>query len=457
MSFGFSIGDFITLIQLASRVVRDSRKACGAHDELTHEVSSLHTVLQRFKKETEKAKSPLNRPGDSCQDELQSILAGCKKLLETLETVMIKYNSLSQEKRSGRRLWQRIRFGNGEMQDLTELRARLVYYTSALSLFLNMVSIGSVGRVERRMEEAGGDLREIKLAVNGITAHLLGGSKPEGSILTAYADDDKAVWKEFRRELVSEGFSSVTIRKHKNTIKAYVRELASRGLLDERDTYGEDNKEIYNSSDAGEDSLPTPSYGTVQADGAGGECPTSSPNKFSYHKSSSDSEASLYEPDYPSKTDIDLTPSINYTPEVQGDHFWTMGDIPMLRLPRNDSCKVSRAGHTIEDVPRPILTSPVRNELTRCFRCLSDILIVKIVVLRCGHRMCLACLRQLFELSIVEPHYMPPRCCTEDHIPFENVDKIFNEQFQVQWVQEYEGYLEKVNSPMMSTSSFLCI
>ena len=313
---------------------------------------------------------------------------------------MTKYNALGQEERSGRKLWQRIRFSNGEMQDLTKL---IEDYSSALSLFLNMVSIGSVGRVEKRMEEAGGDLREIKLAVNGITAHLLAGSKREGSVLTAYADDDKAVWKESRRELVSEGFSSATIHEHKDLIKAYVKELASRGLLDERDTYGEDNEETYHSPDAGEDLLPTPSYGTVQEDGAVGECPTSSPIKYYYHTSSSDSEVNSNDLDYPSKKEIDLTPSINYTPEVQGNHFWTMGDIPILRLLRGDSCKVSWAGQTIEDVPRPILISPVRRESIRCVRCLSDILTVNIVVLRCGHRMCLACLRQLFELSILSP------------------------------------------------------
>lgn len=441
MSFGFAIGDFIILLQLASRVVRDSRKACGAHDELTHEVSSLHTVLQRLKKETEKPESPLNRPSDSCQDELQSILAGCKKLLKTLETILVKYDSLSQGERSGRKLWQRIRFGNGEMQDLTDLRAKLVYYTSALSLFLNMISIGSVGRVEKRMEEAGGDLREIKLAVNGITAHLLAGSKREGSVLTAYADDDKAVWKEFRRELVSEGFSSATIHKHKDLIKAYVRELASRGLLDERDTYGGDDEAIHNSSNAGEDPFQTPSYGTVQADGVGGECSTSSPNKYSCHKSSSDSEASLYDPDYPSKTEIDLAP---YTPRFQGDHFWQLGNTPILRPRRRESCKVSRAGQTIEDVPRPILTSPVRNESIRCVRCLSDILTVTTVVLRCGHRMCLVCLRRLFGLSIIEPRNLPPRCCTENLTACKYVDKIFNERVKMQWEQECERYPERL-------------
>ena len=55
--------------------------------------------------------------------------------------------------------------------------------------------------------------------------------------MTAYADDDRAIWKELRRELVTEGFSSSTIHKYKGLIKAYIKELAERGLLDEGDPY----------------------------------------------------------------------------------------------------------------------------------------------------------------------------------------------------------------------------
>lgn len=42
---------------------------------------------------------------------------------------------------------------------------------------------------------------------------------------------------------------------------------------------------------------------------------------------------------------------------------------------------------------------------------------------------------------------MPPRCCTEDLIPFKYVDKIFNQRFQRQWEQGYQGYLERVKYP----------
>lgn len=120
---------------------------------------------------------------------------------------------------------------------MRDLRDRFTCYTSALSLFVNMVSMGSIGRVEQQMESAGGDIRAIRVAVNGITAHLLSASNRKGSVLTTYADDDKAVWKEFRKELIQERFSSSIIRNHKLLIKAYIKELGGRGLLDDEDPH----------------------------------------------------------------------------------------------------------------------------------------------------------------------------------------------------------------------------
>ncbi|KAM0800783.1 hypothetical protein BDR22DRAFT_233856 [Usnea florida] len=238
MSFGYSIGDAVLLTQLAWKTVQNARKACGEHDELTQEVRSLHMVLRRLEQAIEKPESPSNgvRSGESDKEELEVIVNGCQRVLRELDQVLTKYNALSAQEKSGKRLWQKIKFGNGKMADLAAMRAKLTYYTSAMSLFLNMVSMGTMGRVERQMNDTGGDLKEIKAAVNGITAQLMSSSnRHEGSVLTAYADDDRAVWKEFRRELLEDGFSSSVIRKHKRLIKAYIEELGSRGLFDEED------------------------------------------------------------------------------------------------------------------------------------------------------------------------------------------------------------------------------
>ena len=235
MSFGYSAGDAILLTQLAWTVVQNSRKACGEHDELTREVLSLHVVLQRLEHEVAKPESLINRPGGTCGEELEVIVGGCRRVLRILDQILEKYNALSETERSGRKLWQKIKFGNGTMMDLADLRSKMTFHASALSLLLNMVSLGTMGRVEQQINNAGGDLKEIKQVVNGITAQLMTRSNHEGSILTAYADDDKAVWKDFRRELVAEGFSSSVIDKHKYLIKAYIRELGARGLLDDQE------------------------------------------------------------------------------------------------------------------------------------------------------------------------------------------------------------------------------
>ena len=233
MSFGYSAGDAILLTQVAWKTVQNTRKACGEHDELTKEVLSLHIVLRRLEQEYSNAESPLNRSNDTYKEELQVIGRGCERVLRVLNTILEKYNRLSEEERSWRKLWQKIKFGNGQVADLQDLRSKMITYTSAMSLFLNMVSLGSVGRIEQQMSDAGGELQEIKLAIHGIAAHLISKGNNEGSVLTSYTNDDKSVWKEFRRELRREGFASSDLKKNKTLIVAYIKELGDRGLFDD--------------------------------------------------------------------------------------------------------------------------------------------------------------------------------------------------------------------------------
>ena len=297
MSFGYSISDAFLLVQLAWKTVQNSRKACGEHDELTREVSSLHLVIRRLKKEVSRSESPINRPDDTYKEELQAIVGGCEKVLLVLNKVLEKYNTLSEKERSAKKLWQRVRFGNGELADMRDLREKLTYYTSALSLVMNMISMGSIGRVEEQMENAGGDIKEIRIAINGITAHLMSGSNREGSVLTTYADDDKAVWKEFRKELIEDGFSSSIIRKHKRLIKAYIKELGDRGLLDDEDPH-----DIKNLSE--EDGAITDDHATPSTE-------TEDPPKVTY-KSPFKTESELSEDDLPWATGngVETTPRV---------------------------------------------------------------------------------------------------------------------------------------------------
>ncbi|KAL9633637.1 MAG: hypothetical protein Q9204_003313 [Flavoplaca sp. TL-2023a] len=232
MSFGWSASDIALLVKLAYKTTQGARAACGEYDELTRETSSLHTILNRLSLEVAKPDSSINRQ-KSYGRELESIGTGCQEVLTQLDKILVKYNALSEQERSARRLWKKIRFGSGVVADVAELRSRVTCYISALSLLLNVVSVGTIGAVEKKMDQAGGDLRDIKTAVNKITAHYLSTERREGSVLTAYTNDDRDAWRELRRSLVKSGFRDSLVRKHMNTIMAYVKELGDRGVLDE--------------------------------------------------------------------------------------------------------------------------------------------------------------------------------------------------------------------------------
>ena len=261
MSLGFSPSDVFTITRLAWKVVQNSRKACGAHDALTQETTSLHIVLQRLQREREKPDSILNRGHDGRLEELGTILQGCNKTLKIVDQVLEKYGGMTEEKRKTSRLRLKVQFGNGKMKDMEKIRQELTAYTSAITLFLKLLSMGTLGNIEAYMQTHSEELRELRQSLNWITASLQANSgNKETSILTTYKDDDKAIWKAFRRELIKEGFSSSELKKHKGLIKDYVLELGARGALD----VSEDEEAR---SEVGEDDIAGSSFQVVRVQG----------------------------------------------------------------------------------------------------------------------------------------------------------------------------------------------
>lgn len=241
MSFGFGVSDVLTVTQLAWRCVRNAKEACGEHDELTREANSLHSVLRQLQLEITKPDSLLNRPDDDRKEELKRLVAGCDEVLRQVDGTLNKYDALqdstdvlkAKRPRYGTKTWQRIKFGNHEMQDLDRMRQKMAHHTQAIMFFCTLVGMGSQGRMEQFMRE---EMLELCLGINANLAQKKARtSTNESSILTKYEEDDRAVWKEFRREMVQEGYDSSFIRTNMEHIKAYVKELGDRGALDIED------------------------------------------------------------------------------------------------------------------------------------------------------------------------------------------------------------------------------
>jgi hypothetical protein len=249
MSFGFSLGDFVTLSKLVSDVVKGTREACGTHDELTREVSSLEVVLQRLENEAAKPQSILNSGDDNRMEELATLASHCYSVLNVLKKIVDKYNGLSAEKKSVTKFFKKVQFGNGEMQDLSKIRSELAAHTSSINLHLNLLSLDSQGQMARLMATMGGDVAEIRQSLHWAAASAqVASGKGDGSIWTTYEDDDKIFWRSLRSEMNKMGFPSSMLQEHLPLIKDYIQELDRQGAWDDPITeeYNTSEDEQYN-------------------------------------------------------------------------------------------------------------------------------------------------------------------------------------------------------------------
>lgn len=191
----------------------------------------MHQVLQRLQRDLANPESLLNRANDDRRQELSDLGSGCEQILKIMSTIVSKYNTLAEQKRSPKKMWKRIQFGNGEMHDLADLRSKLSMHTSAIVVSLQMCSLGSQGRMEKQLNSVGGELEGLTGKVDLLVANIASKSS-DGTVWTSYEDDDKAFWRELRRGLVKEGYRSSVLHKHKHLIKNYVVELGNRGVFD---------------------------------------------------------------------------------------------------------------------------------------------------------------------------------------------------------------------------------
>ena len=219
MSFGISLGDFVTLIQLTTRVYRGWNDACGEYAVITKELKNLETILLRIEREVRSPASLLHHHSDD-NAQLQEITANCTQVVHRLDQVVSKYRSLGTSRKGN---WDRLRLGN---KDLNDLRNKLKAQTLALNTYLTMLGISSLGRVENDV------LPKMIKVMDGLAADIRAGRR-EGSVMTTYDDDDKEVWLQFRRELIAEGFRSNDIKKASPQLQEYLKKLSDAGQLEE--------------------------------------------------------------------------------------------------------------------------------------------------------------------------------------------------------------------------------
>jgi hypothetical protein len=123
MSFGFSIGDFITVPAFAWSIYKSCKNSSEHFQGLTKDVCQLHTVLKEI---DDFLKEEHHLPPDR-EARLLLLGKGCLDTLKEIEDLLEKYESLGTQ---SQRAWDRMRFG---LEDVTALRAKLVSQTTMLT------------------------------------------------------------------------------------------------------------------------------------------------------------------------------------------------------------------------------------------------------------------------------------------------------------------------------------
>jgi hypothetical protein len=106
---------------------------------------------------------------------------------------------------------RKVKLGSNDMDTLGSIRVKLISHQTSLTSFLDRIQLHQSGDMAPTLDNQDVQLDVILDKVDAIAAI----GQRSGSILTGYDDDDKEVWKQFRRELIKEGFSDDILAQHK--------------------------------------------------------------------------------------------------------------------------------------------------------------------------------------------------------------------------------------------------
>ncbi|OBT66848.1 hypothetical protein VE03_04012 [Pseudogymnoascus sp. 23342-1-I1] len=233
MTFGSNPADIIIVLDFTRRLYRQCKNANDAYFEIGREIRALHTVLRHLKYEVQAPESILNRDRALYARDLAPLIADCRFTLEDLEDLLRKYGDIRNDDRSGSatgRLWNQIKFGSIEMDQLGSVRVKLINHKTNITALLDTIQLRESSRVATTLDNHGGQLDIILDKVDNIASRM---GQRAASLMTTYENDDKEVWKSFRRELVQEGFSSDVLTRHKDVLRAYIRQIDQNGLLED--------------------------------------------------------------------------------------------------------------------------------------------------------------------------------------------------------------------------------
>ena len=86
----------------------------------------------------------------------------------------------------------------------------------------------------------------------------------------------------------------------------------------------------------------------------------------------------------------------------------------------------------------------LNRDLVKCYVCsCDDIQLKRSAKLQCGHTICYGCLEYKFRLSICDPKFMPPKCCSNKDGLAKTLYDLFDYDFRKFWAKAAREFLSK--------------
>ena len=136
--FGWGVGDIITISGLAAQVYAAFKDAPDEYRHILDEVESLQIIIDKAARHFTSTSSTLSYNN---QREGQTMLKGCQNVLEDLNSLIEKYNSVTSPNTSASQVLKRVKLGT---EDIATLRARLISNTSLLNGFIQRLDTPAI-------------------------------------------------------------------------------------------------------------------------------------------------------------------------------------------------------------------------------------------------------------------------------------------------------------------------
>ena len=130
---GWAVGDIIALSRLAVEVHTAYKNGPKNYRHICEEVKSLQPMINKAEHHF---KSPTLT--DNNRHQGQEVLSGCRSVLEDMNSLIEKYNSLGTTTNNTYQVFRKIRLG---VADIGTLRARLMVNIGLLNSFIQRFDI----------------------------------------------------------------------------------------------------------------------------------------------------------------------------------------------------------------------------------------------------------------------------------------------------------------------------